>query len=97
MNNPENGDFDVIEEVEIDKLPVDNSDRDLVNRLIDHINQPCETKLPSGKTVNIRDFYIQEAKKILPTIVDKFEQKRLQDVIDYHEEQDTNLMKDTNR
>jgi hypothetical protein len=48
--------------------------------LIKHIEEPCE----DAHGNNIRDFYIREAKKVLPTFTNSDAKKVLQDAIDMH-------------
>lgn len=60
------------------------SDEDLVSRLIGHIAMPCRTEV-NGEIHDIGDFYIDEAKRILPTIADETQRARLQKYIKIYE------------
>ncbi|OGI84980.1 hypothetical protein A3H56_02555 [Candidatus Nomurabacteria bacterium RIFCSPLOWO2_02_FULL_42_24] len=53
------------------------TDMELALFLIKHINDPCEDL--EGN--NIRDFYIREAKKALPTIQDAEAKRLLEEII----------------
>ena len=53
------------------------TDMELVLVLIRHINEPCEDL--EGN--NIRDFYIREAKSVLPTIQNVTAKEMLEEVI----------------
>lgn len=64
------------EEVEPEEIPEGASDMEVAEFLAGHIDNPCEVEVAPGQVENIRDFYIREAKKLLPKITD-LEAKRL--------------------
>ncbi len=47
-----------------------NDERELVFFLIEHINNPCEVEVGEAQRANLRDFYLREAERVLPTIND---------------------------
>ena len=51
------------------------TDREVADFFTIHIDNPCETELYDGQIVNIRDFYIREAEKLLPTFTNIEAQK----------------------
>lgn len=53
-------------------------DRETADFLIGHINNPCEVEVYPGHTENLRDFYLREAERILPTMTDPVAQNDLQ-------------------
>lgn len=57
------------------------SDREIVDLLIEHIKNPCKVELAQGKIANIRDFYIREANRLIPTLNNEDERARIEDVI----------------
>ncbi len=56
------------------------SDIETVILLASHIENPCEVEV-NGKKENIRYFYINEAKKILPRLMNPYAKEYLEDVI----------------
>lgn len=46
------------------------SNRAVVDFLIWHIDHPCKFDLPGGKTADMREFHLKEAKGFLPRIKD---------------------------
>ncbi len=73
-----------MEEIPENKIEKRASDAKLTEFLSFHIDNPCETQLYDGQVVNIRDFYIREAERILPTFTDMEAKKKLQEKIDQY-------------
>ena len=53
------------------------TDTGIVLKLIEHINEPCTDE--AGR--NLRDFYIKEAKRVLPTLTNLEAKKTLKEGI----------------
>jgi hypothetical protein len=49
----------------IEKLPEGATDIELAIFLVGHIDNPCGTEIQPGQIENIREFYINEAEKML--------------------------------
>jgi len=69
--------------------PIENaesvsSDKEIVDRLIEHITNPCKIEV-DGTIHDIGDFYIREANKVLGTITDERQRIRLQKYIDIYD------------
>ena len=55
---------------EHEKSPEAATDAELADFLIEHIDNPCEVEVAPGQVENIREFYIKEAERVIPTMVD---------------------------
>jgi hypothetical protein len=62
------------------KLTKEMSDLETVLILGSHIENPCEI-IVNGKRENIRYFYINEAKKILPTLINPYAKEYLESIL----------------
>lgn len=60
------------------------TDQELTDFLSFHIDNPCETELYDGQKVNIREFYILEAEKVIQTFTDTNAKNALQAKIDQY-------------
>jgi hypothetical protein len=72
---------------EPEQLPKKASDLEIALFLTSHINNPCEVEVEPGVKENIRDFYIREAKNLLPKITDPWAKKILELKIQEYEKQ----------
>ena len=54
------------------------TDSELAMFFIKHIENPCEAETASGEIVNIRSFYIEEAKRVLPKITNPYAKEALE-------------------
>jgi len=55
------------------------TDTEVAMILIEHIENPCETEVaPGGIKMNIRDFYIREAKNALKTMTNSHAKEALE-------------------
>jgi hypothetical protein len=55
-----------------EKMPEAASDIQLAGFFVKHIENPCSVEVERGKVVNIRPFYIREAKKALENMTNPF-------------------------
>jgi len=53
---------------ELERKVAQAQETEFVVQLIWHIQNPCGTTLPSGKEVNLRDFYLRQAEEVLPKL-----------------------------
>jgi len=60
------------------------TDMELALRLAEHIEKPCEVEV-HGRRENIRNFYIREAEKILPTLKEEHAKEFLQSIMRKYE------------
>ena len=60
------------------ETPEKASDLELAIFLYKHIDSPCERQLPSGEVVNLRDFYIRQAREILPRMKNEYAKRLLE-------------------
>ncbi len=67
-------------------LPKKASDLELAAFLIKHIDDPCEVQIGPGETANIRQFYIEEAKRHLPTFTNTMAREALEGKIKEYEQ-----------
>lgn len=67
--------------IEPEQGPEKATDMEITDFLSEHIDKPCEVEVYPGQVENIRDFYIREAERILPTFVDPEAAKKLQEKI----------------
>jgi len=58
-------------------MPDQATDQEVADFLCKHIDNPCEVQISSGFTANLRDFYIKEAERFLPTMTDPAAKKQL--------------------
>jgi hypothetical protein len=65
---------------ELDKIKGSSTDLEFANFLIKHIDDPCADQ--NGN--NIRNFYINEAKKQIPKMKNEFAASMLQEKIDQY-------------
>jgi len=70
----------------IEKTSEKATDREFVDFLIGHIENPCEVTLESGVVKNIRDFYVRLAKDEIPKMTDKEAIKDLENKIKEYEQ-----------
>jgi hypothetical protein len=52
-------------------IPEGAMDSEIVAFLMQHIDNPCSTEVTPGDVRNIRDFYIQRAKELLPNLTNE--------------------------
>lgn len=69
------------ENIQSEQGPERAIDMEITDFLSKHIDEPCEVEVYPGQVENIRDFYIREAERILPTFVDLEAAKKLQEKI----------------
>ena len=60
------------------------TDQEIADLLSTHIDYPCETELYDSQKVNIREFYIREAERIIKTFTDVNAKNALQAKIDQY-------------
>jgi len=56
--------------------------------LFQHIEEPCGMKLENGREVNIRQFYLDEAREKLKRMKNPFARELLKDQIEKYEKND---------
>jgi len=69
-----------------EKIPERVSDMELVLFLIEHIDNPCEAEVAPGKKENVREFYLNEAKNLLPKLTNEHAKRLLELKIKEYEE-----------
>ena len=72
-------------EDEIEKIPEGATDMELAIFLAGHIDNPCTVEVAPGQVENIRQFYLAEAKKLLPTMTNPGAKDVLEDKIKEYE------------
>ncbi len=60
------------------------SDGDVADFLIKHIDNPCKFEIHLGHWVNVREDYLREAERFLPTMTDPVAKDRLQKKVDQY-------------
>ena len=70
-----------------EKMPEKASDIQLAGFFVKHIENPCGVEVEKGKIVNIRPFYIREAKKALGNMTNPFAIELLERKIKEYEEE----------
>jgi len=56
------------------------TDIELAMKIAQHIEKPCEVEV-RGEKKNIRDFYMREAEKILPTLKEEYARDFLESIM----------------
>ncbi len=64
---------------------MDPTDIEVALFFMRHIDEPCGTELVDGSYVNIREFYIQIAKQILPTLTNPYAKTLLEQKIEEYQ------------
>jgi len=57
------------------------TDMDIVLSLVRHIENPCTVEV-NGETKNILDFYLREARRILPDLENSYARNLLESVVE---------------
>ena len=70
------------------------SDIELAAFFIKHIENPCEVEVKDEEKVNIKPFYIREAKKVLKNMTNPFAIELLKKKIKEYEREDEKERKD---
>ena len=65
---PENIERETAENTEPEPVPEKATDIEAVTFLNRHIDNPCEVEVAPGQIENIRDFYLRNARNLLPTL-----------------------------
>lgn len=77
MLTPENHQGEPFEEKEFPMVPKNSTDMEAALFLINHIINPCEVNVSPDKVRNIRQFYLTEAGRILPSLTNEFAKELL--------------------
>ena len=82
--NPERGEVpadierEAVGNIEPEPLPEKATDIEAVTFLNRHIDNPCEVEVAPGQMENIRDFYLREARELLPTLTNPHAKRLLE-------------------
>jgi hypothetical protein len=68
------------------ELPKGATDMELVLFLSWHIDNPCSVEVSPGETKNIRDFYMREAKRLIPKLANEGAKAVLENKLKEYEE-----------
>ncbi|MBU4070079.1 MAG: hypothetical protein KJ646_03800 [Nanoarchaeota archaeon] len=63
------------------------TDKNLAVELMKHIQYPCEVEV-NGKIENIRTFYLNEARRVLPSLNNSYQKTALQLLVNHYIEID---------
>ena len=75
---PENIERETAENTEPEPVPEKATDIEAVTFLNRHIDNPCEVEVAPGQIENIRDFYLRNARNLLPTLTNPHAKRLLE-------------------